>query len=77
MFYKIKIESLKIQCKSSTMPIKSYIAYPNKDQKNKDVIIIISDTSTNKEDKQLLENLNALDSLQMLSMVAGFETDQL
>ena len=59
------------------MPIKSYIAYPNKDQKNKDVIIIISDTSTNKEDKQLLENLNALDSLQMLSMVAGFETDQL
>ena len=42
---------------------------------NKDVIIVVTDTGTQEEDKKLLEQLNTIDCLAHLTMVAGYETD--
>ncbi|NER13653.1 hypothetical protein GWK08_09405 [Leptobacterium flavescens] len=41
---------------------------------NHDVIVVVSETSNGKEEDILQEKLNAIESLQMLSMVSGFET---
>ena len=43
---------------------------------NKNVLVVITDTQTEKEDEILKEKLDALSSLKLLAMVAGFNTSQ-
>ena len=44
---------------------------------NKDVVILITDTQDKQSDIDLIEKLNNLDSMQMLSMVSGFNNKDL
>ena len=41
---------------------------------NKDILILVTDTSTKEEDDELLSKINELDHLSMLTMVSGFNT---
>mgnify|MGYP000415694987 CR=1 FL=1 len=41
---------------------------------NKDVIILITDTETKAQDEQINSQLEALDSLKLLTLVSGFNT---
>ncbi|WP_194767799.1 hypothetical protein [Tamlana sp. I1] len=41
---------------------------------NNDVLIIVTETDTLKEDEQLKETIEAIDSLKLLAMVSGFDT---
>ena len=41
---------------------------------NKNVLIIITDTRTEEEDKALNEQLEAIEILQLLALVSGFNT---
>ena len=41
---------------------------------NKDILILITDTFDNKEEKQLLEKIDALEGLKLRSMVSGFNS---
>ncbi|MGL1885220.1 MAG: hypothetical protein OCD76_01800 [Reichenbachiella sp.] len=41
--------------------------------KNKDVVIVITDTSTRDEQEQLLAELNELEAVQQLTMVSGYQ----
>lgn len=41
---------------------------------NKEVLILITDTSNKLEEDKLKEQLETIDSLQMLSMVSGFNS---
>lgn len=40
---------------------------------NHDLLVIVCDTTSEEEDKALYKQINALDSLQLLSMVSGFD----
>ena len=42
---------------------------------NKDVIVVLTDTATNMEDKQLVAQLNELESLQLITLVSAFSTE--
>jgi len=42
---------------------------------NKDVAVLVTDTLDEVEDNKLLSQINAIGSLQMLSMVSGFDVD--
>jgi nitrate reductase NapAB chaperone NapD len=42
---------------------------------NKDVIVVLTDTATNAEDKQLVTRLNELESLQLITLVSAFSTE--
>ena len=44
---------------------------------NKDLIVLVTETNTKKEDIELEEKLNSLESLQMLSMVSGFDNREI
>ncbi|APD07959.1 hypothetical protein UJ101_02460 [Flavobacteriaceae bacterium UJ101] len=76
------------------MPIKSYLAHPQPDQKkdlemalnelenceiipsqSHDIIIIVTDTHSELEDKELEDKIYAIKSLRLLTVVAGFETE--
>ncbi|AUS04046.1 hypothetical protein [Pseudotamlana carrageenivorans] len=41
---------------------------------NNDVLILVTETHTLKEDEQLKETIEGLDSLKLLAMVSGFNT---
>ena len=45
--------------------------------KNKEVVVIITDTKDDIHDRDIEIKINDIKSLKMLSMVSGFETDQL
>lgn len=76
------------------MPIKSYLAYPQPNQKRElemalnklenceiipsqshDIIIIVTDTLSESEDKELEDKIYAIKSLRLLTIVAGFNTE--
>lgn len=76
------------------MPIKSYLAMPQKGQKtqllqtinsiaecevipseNKNVLVVITETLDDKQDKKLFQQLNSLPELQMLTLVAAFSNN--
>lgn len=40
---------------------------------NHELIVIVCDTPSDEQDKALFNKINAIDSLQMLSMVSGFD----
>lgn len=42
---------------------------------NQDVAVLVTDAQTDLEDNKILAQINAIDSLKMLSMVSGFEVD--
>jgi len=42
---------------------------------NQDVAVLVTDTQDEIEDNKLLSQINAIDSLKMLSMVSGFDVD--
>ena len=73
------------------MPIKSYLAVPQKGRKetlqqeldsyaecevtsaeNKDVLIVVTETQTEEEDKELFGKLNSLKDLQLLTLVSAY-----
>ena len=75
------------------MAIKSYLAHPNKGQKdklinelsalknceiipaeNKEVIILITETENDNEDKMLKEKIETFNSLKLLALVSGFNS---
>ncbi len=41
---------------------------------NEELLIVLTDTLTIEEDKNLKETIDALDSLKMISLVSGFNT---
>lgn len=41
---------------------------------NKEVVIVITDTVTDKEEEQLKEKLDGVESMKLLAMVSGFNT---
>ncbi|WP_103866481.1 hypothetical protein [Aquimarina sp. I32.4] len=41
---------------------------------NKDLIVLVTDTETGKEEENLKEKLEAIESLKLLAMVSGFNT---
>lgn len=41
---------------------------------NKDVVIVITDTITDKDEEQLKEKLDGIESMKLLAMVSGFKT---
>jgi len=43
---------------------------------NKEIIIVVTDTKSDLEDKNIQIEINAINSLNILSLVSGFETDQ-
>ncbi|ANW95035.1 hypothetical protein AXE80_01425 [Wenyingzhuangia fucanilytica] len=44
--------------------------------KNKDLLIIVTETNSKEEDEQLKEHIESIPSLKLLAMVAGFNTPQ-
>ncbi len=44
--------------------------------KNKEIVIVVTDTKSDLEDKNMQTEINAIKSLNILSLVSGFETDQ-
>ena len=44
--------------------------------KNKEIVIVVTDTKSDLEDKNMQIEINAIKSLNILSLVSGFETDQ-
>ncbi len=42
---------------------------------NEELVIIVTDTKEDFEDKNLQDEINSIKSLKMLSMVSGFETE--
>lgn len=44
--------------------------------KNEDVLALVTDTESEKEDEKLKEKIEAIESLQFLSLVSGFNTPQ-
>ena len=69
------------------MPIKSYLAHPLEGKKeelqqaceiipaeNKDVLVVITETATDAEDKKLKETIETIKSLKLLALVSGFNT---
>ena len=42
---------------------------------NRDLAVLVTDTLNEFEDSKLLDQINGLGSLKMLSMVSGFDTD--
>ncbi len=43
--------------------------------KNKELAIVVTDTTSDEQDEDLLNKINKIKSLQMLSLVSGFETN--
>lgn len=43
--------------------------------KNKDVLVVITETPNDKQDKKLFQQLNGLPELQMLTLVAAFSNN--
>ncbi len=43
---------------------------------NKEIAIIVTDTKSDLEDKNMQIEINSIKSLKMLSLVSGFETNQ-
>ena len=41
---------------------------------NKDVLVVVTDTIDESEDKSLSEKIEAIDSLKLLALVSGFNT---
>jgi len=41
---------------------------------NEDILVLVTDTFNNKEEKELLEKIDALESLKLRSMVSGFNS---
>ncbi|WP_108866360.1 hypothetical protein [Aquimarina aquimarini] len=41
---------------------------------NKELIVLVTDTETGKEEENLKEKLEAIESLKLLAMVSGFNT---
>lgn len=44
---------------------------------NKEVIVVITETESDEQDKTMQDNLNTLEYLAHLTMVAGYETDSI
>lgn len=44
--------------------------------KNKEIVIVVTDTKSDLEDQNMQIEINAIKSLNILSLVSGFETDQ-
>lgn len=44
--------------------------------KNQDVLALVTDTANEREEEKLKEKIEALDSLQLLSLVSGFNTPE-
>ncbi len=42
---------------------------------NRDIAIVVTDTITDQEDKELQDKIYTIKSLKMLSLVSGFETE--
>mgnify|MGYP006902826211 CR=1 FL=1 len=42
---------------------------------NKDVLVVITETPNNKQDKKLFQQLNGLPELQMLTLVSAFSNN--
>ena len=78
-----------------TMPIKSYLARPHREQfsqlvnelrqfencevipsTNEELVILVTDTADEISDEKLLSRINQIESLKMLSMVSGFDTEK-
>jgi len=43
---------------------------------NKEIAIVVTDTNSDLEDKNMQIEINSIKSLKMLSLVSGFETNQ-
>ena len=43
---------------------------------NKEIAVLITDTNSDQEDKNIQIQINSIKSLKMLSLVSGFETHQ-
>jgi len=43
---------------------------------NKEIAVLITDTNSDQEDKNMQIRINSIKSLKMLSLVSGFETHQ-
>lgn len=43
---------------------------------NKEIVIVVTDTKSDLDDKNMQIEINAIKSLNILSLVSGFETDQ-
>jgi len=41
---------------------------------NEDILVLVTDTFNNKEEEELLEKIDALESLKLRSMVSGFNS---
>ena len=44
--------------------------------KNKEIVIVVTDTKNDLDDKNTQNEINAIKSLKMLSLVSGFEANQ-
>jgi exosome complex RNA-binding protein Rrp4 len=73
------------------MPIKSYVAFPHKGEKNqlikvlentkhcevvpstnKDVLVLVTDTKNDQEEEILQQALDAIEEIEHLNLVSGF-----
>ena len=44
--------------------------------KNNEIVVVVTDTKSDLDDKNVQIEINAIKSLKMLSLVSGFETNQ-